>query len=616
MSQASADFSAPRRLPVVLALVTALAVLLQPLLATSADAAAKKAPVPAAKALPAQIEPLPNYEGPVTCDPVAKAGPKKLVALLQKTYGSTAFGITRACSGVPTSEHQEGRAVDWMQGSGTTKADADAFLKWLLATDAHHNTVAMARRMGIMYVVWQNRMFRVYQPDRGWQPYQNCGTAAMKGAANDTYCHRNHVHFSFTWDGAGARTSYWSGRAITVPDCDRPWQQPARTSPTRTRLDYVALPSTPLLDTTTGLGTPSGKPCRLAEQNGYSGEGRRLDVVVAGVAGVPVNARAVVLQVRTGSPNATGALRVQPAGASTWAVDVATPSAGVSSADLVTVPVGAGGAVSMTLTTGQAYVAADVVGYFVAAGDPAGTELHAVAPHVALTTSALASMSTVGLTRADLGGVPNSASAVSVAVTVSAGTLGGGVRVFGADDPAPPVRAAAPTTGAGRTATTPTVVRLGRGTGSTPVVFVRNDTGSREVQVVVTGWYAPTSVAGGAVYQTLPPTVLVNSPAKVGLASPLEAGVARSVLLTGHGVPAHAVAVVAQVRLTSDARTHVAVWASGPRPAGGVLADESRRTTTTALCTGLNSTGHALLASDAGATNVRLVAVGAWVTPS
>jgi hypothetical protein len=607
MSEASPRLRMPRRAPVVVAVLAAFAVLLQPLVATSAQAA-KKTPVPAPKTLPAAIEPLPSYQAPVACDPVAKSGPKKLQALLKQTYGSTLFGITRPCSGgVPTSEHMEGRAIDWMLGAGTTKTDANAFLAWLLAPDAQGNTVAMARRMGIMYVVWQNHIFRIYNPGLGWQPYEDCTTAVRKGAANDTYCHRNHVHLSFTWDGAMARTSYWSGQAVTVPDCDKPWTDAAKFSPSAKGLQYVPLAETPLLDTSTGLGVDSGTPCRLA-QSGYSGEGRRLDVTVAGVAGVPANAKAVVLQVRTGNPNSKGVLQVAPAGAARWAVDAVTQTAGVSDSNAVTVPVGSGGAVSLTLSIGQTYVAVDVLGYLVPPGDPAGTELHAIRPRVAL-SSTLVSSASVGLTRSALG-VPATATAVSLAVTVSGGSVGGGVRVFGAADPAPPVRAAAPTAGAGRTEAGVSVVRLGPGTSTMPVVLLRNGTGTRAVQVVVTGWYAPSSVAGGSLYQVVRPATILDT-TKHGAA--LLPGVTSTLQLTGHGVPTNAVAVVVEARLSAAARTLAAVWPTGAKPVARVLADESGRTSTTQLLAPLDSLGRSLVAADAGPTDLRLVAVGAWV---
>ena len=343
MSAARGGPRAPWRTAAAAAGLT-LAVLAQPLAAGPAAAAAKS-PVPAAIALPADIEPLPTYQAPVACDPVAKAGPKDLEALLKKTYGTTSFGITRACSGSPTSEHQEGRAVDWMLGGSVSKADANAFLAWLLGTDKQKYSVAMARRMGIMYVVWQDQIFRIYHPDIGWQPYLDC--AKRQGKADDTYCHRNHVHFSFTWDGAMARTSYWSGTAVTVPDCDKPSGSPGSSSPAAKGLEFVPLPDTPVLDTSTGLGTSSGDPCRLA-QSGYSGDDRRLTVQVAGVAGVPADARAVVLQVRAGSPNAKGSLKIEPTGAPSWAFDALTPTAGVSEPGLVTAPVGKGGTVTLT----------------------------------------------------------------------------------------------------------------------------------------------------------------------------------------------------------------------------------------------------------------------------
>jgi hypothetical protein len=587
-------------------LLTASAVLLQPLVATGADAVTKP-PVPAAKALPAQIEPLPSYQMPVTCDPVAKAGPKKLTALLKQTYGSTAFGITRACSGTPSSEHQEGRAVDWMLDSTTTKADVNAFLGWLLAADKDGYTVAMARRMGIMYIVWQNKIFRVYHPDLGWQPYQDCAT--LKSTAYDTYCHRNHAHLSFTWDGAMAKTSYWSGVAVTVPDCDRPTGQPASASPSAQDLEYVPLAATTILDTRTGHGVTGGHPCRLA-QNGYAGEGRRLDVKVAGVAGVPALAKAVLLRLRVTSPNASSRLQVQPAGAPSWVVDAETPTAGVSDSNVVTVPVGSGGAVTLSLAKGQAYLGVDVLGAFIPAGDPSGTRLHAVRPLVALDADEPAK-TTVGLTRAQLG-IPVSATAVALSTTVSQGSVGGGVLVYGSGDPVPPAGSAAPSTGAGRTAAAATVVRLGKGPSSEPVLSIKSGSGSRHVQVVVTGWYAPAKVAGGALYRTFRPAAVVDSSTGTGLAGPLASGVVKSVLLTGHGVPADAVAVVTEARLRSSSRTLLVAWASGTQPTAWLLANEKGRTTATQLTTRL-SAGKAKLAAENGTTDVRLVALGAWV---
>ena len=173
--------------------------LLQPV-----GAAAAAARVPATRSLPAAIEPFPAWQGVQLCDPTARSGPTKLKALLAATYGSTSFGITRSCSGsTGASEHNEGRALDWMISGSTQKANASAFLSWLFATDAVGNRYAMARRMGVMYVIWNNRMFRLYDTGRGWTEYGGC--FSKPGSAYDNTCHRNHVHLSFTWDGAAAR---------------------------------------------------------------------------------------------------------------------------------------------------------------------------------------------------------------------------------------------------------------------------------------------------------------------------------------------------------------------------------------------------------------------------
>src|SRR4051794_3989572 len=609
MSAARGGTRAPWRAAAAVAGLT-LAVLAQPL--ASGPAAAAAAPVPPAITLPADIEPLPSYQAPVACDPVAKRGPKDLETLLKKTYGTTSFGITRPCSGTPTSEHQEGRAVDWMLSASVTKADANAFLAWLLRTDKQHYTVAMARRMGIMYVVWQDKIFRVYHPDIGWQPYLDCAT--RQGKADDTYCHRNHVHFSFTWDGAMARTSYWSGTAVTVPDCDKPSGAAGAARPSAQGVGVVPPPPTPVLDTSTGLGTSSGDPCRLA-QSGYSGEDRRLDVKVAGVAGVPAAARAVVLQVRAASPNAKGSLRIAPAGATSWAFDALTPTAGTSEPGLTTVPVGTHGAVTLTLSSGQAYVRVNVLGYLVPAGWVGGARLHVMRPRVALNSTSvpLASTATVGLTRAALG-VPSTATAVSLAVVVTNGSRSGGVRVHGAGDALPPSLSTSPYASTGRTAAASTVVRLGAGTGSSPVAYVQNGAGTRSVQVVVTGYYSPAAVSGGSTYRTLKPITSVDSATHVGLSSPLAAGVSRNVTVGGRlGVPAGAAALVAQVRVAASARTELAVWPSGSVPAGRLVAGELGRTTTTSVLAQLSSTGRTILLSDAGSTQVRVVVVGAWL---
>jgi hypothetical protein len=83
----------------------------------------------------------------------------------------------------------------------TQKAIADSVTAWLTANDG-----AMARRFGINYIIWNRKIWGVYSSSKGWVAY----TGSVP--------HTDHVHFSFSWDGAMKRTSWWTGKATTVAD--------------------------------------------------------------------------------------------------------------------------------------------------------------------------------------------------------------------------------------------------------------------------------------------------------------------------------------------------------------------------------------------------------------
>ena len=75
----------------------------------------------------------------------------------------------------------------------------------------------MARRLGVMYIGWNNQMWRGYDIGRGWDELRGCYAASKAGTAYDNECHRSHVHISLTWEGAMALTSFWSGTPVN-PD--------------------------------------------------------------------------------------------------------------------------------------------------------------------------------------------------------------------------------------------------------------------------------------------------------------------------------------------------------------------------------------------------------------
>jgi hypothetical protein len=175
--------------------------------------------VPATRAFTAAIESSVPYQPAAKCPVGAKLstdkpGPVDFRNLLLATYGTnvgglTVFnGITRPCDGT-VSEHSEGRALDWGMDyrNPAMRADGQAVLNWLFATDKYGNQHAMARRLGIMYVIWNHKIYG------SWNNY---APAAYSCGTDPTACHVDHIHFSFDWAGARAQTSFFTGGVAQV----------------------------------------------------------------------------------------------------------------------------------------------------------------------------------------------------------------------------------------------------------------------------------------------------------------------------------------------------------------------------------------------------------------
>jgi hypothetical protein len=316
----------------------------------------------------AAIDAMPSWERENTCSPTAKPGPRYLARLLTATYGPVSSNIVRPCTAAD-SGHEEGRALDWMVSARVPaqKAMGDAFVAWLQAPDASGNPEAMARRLGIQYVIWNSMTWRAYDPARGWTEYDGCLHKPHKSRAWDNTCHRTHVHVSFSWDGAYERTSYYTGY-VACPAPLPVWTPPVvPTAPvvpvapvvptvpvTVDPATVLPLPPARVLGTQTGIGVPTG-PCRVHPDV-------RLDLPLLGVGGVPpTGVSAVLLRVRIVRPDAIASLRVWPAGAvppvDPLALDVTGKVVEVA------VPLGTGGAVSLQLSGAMAHLRVDVLGY-------------------------------------------------------------------------------------------------------------------------------------------------------------------------------------------------------------------------------------------------------------
>jgi hypothetical protein len=197
-----------------LSLLVALSLLVGGSVVSASTSAARTPPTP--RNLPSRIEALADYVAQTSCDPRTKPGSAALGKLLVSTYHGTSWASAYACATDGTvSEHYEGRAVDWMASvrNRTQAAQAHSFLTWLFKTDAAGHRFANARRLGVMYIVFNNRIWGGW--DGSWHPHSNCATHPEKSA--DSNCHRNHMHISLSWEGAMKRTSFWTGK-VAAPD--------------------------------------------------------------------------------------------------------------------------------------------------------------------------------------------------------------------------------------------------------------------------------------------------------------------------------------------------------------------------------------------------------------
>ncbi|KKN11804.1 hypothetical protein LCGC14_1022880 [marine sediment metagenome] len=151
-----------------------------------------------------------EYVGQSSCDPTEKIGMRLFREYVWTRFGGGGVGIVRPCSAPGTSEHEEGRAWDWgiVEGADLPgglpprfPADVDGFIEWLTCTDKGGNENANARRAGVMYMIYDRRIWRAYdkpgEPRGHWYPYSGSDP------------HTSHIHVSLSWAGANAQSSLY-----------------------------------------------------------------------------------------------------------------------------------------------------------------------------------------------------------------------------------------------------------------------------------------------------------------------------------------------------------------------------------------------------------------------
>lgn len=156
-------------------------------------------------AAPNPIDAYAKYDGQSTCDPTPKPGAQYLLDLARGYWrAGRSSGIGRACSSGGQSEHKEGRAFDWglNVNNPAEKAAGDSFVQWLTGVGPDGKVGYNARRLGVMYIIWNRQIWNNTSANAAWRPYTGASP------------HTDHVHVSLTWNGAWMRTSWWTGVAI------------------------------------------------------------------------------------------------------------------------------------------------------------------------------------------------------------------------------------------------------------------------------------------------------------------------------------------------------------------------------------------------------------------
>ncbi|MEO6204818.1 MAG: hypothetical protein ABIO67_05480, partial [Mycobacteriales bacterium] len=328
---------------------------------------------------------------------------------------------------------------------------------------------------------------------------------------------------------------------------------PAQAAPTTGgQSTYVPQDPVRILDTREGLGAPHAQV----------GPGGTLDLVVAGTNGVPATATAVVLNVTATRTRSATDIRVYPTPVDASFPDVSNlnAAAGGTVANLVTVPVGRGGAVRLRSSGGPVDLIADLQGYFsLGAG---GASYTGQTPKRLLDTRDSKTPLQAGIPRALLvrggtSGVPGSATAVTLNVTAVTPSDGTDIRVYPTRIGGSPPLVSNLNPPAGRTTAAAVVVPVG----DDGTVQLLSSRGTVNVVVDVSGYYAAGSDAD--VFHPLPPRRLLDTRTA---SAPLGSGQIRELVISGTGqVPHSARAVVLNVTAVGpSAGTDLNVY---PRPA-------------------------------------------------
>ncbi len=305
------------------------------------------------------------------------------------------------------------------------------------------------------------------------------------------------------------------------------------------------------------LGFVPMTPVRVLDTRpsaGALGPASRVDVQVAGVAGVPADAKAVAMTVTAVNSSTITHVRAWPAGQARPDASVLNTDPGRTTAGSLVVGVGGEGKVSLWNNLGSTHLVVDVTGYYTTASSTGyaalGTATRVLDTRVSGEVVQPRVRRTVQV--AGVGGVPADATAVAVnVVSVRPGGFG---------------YVAVVPSGAAVGTTSTVNNQPGRDTANRAVVTLTNggldvyvDGVAQHVVVDVVGWYG-----SGATAEFTPVAPVRAFDTRSG--TPLGAGETRSLVVSGLPADARSVAMNLTSTGATSAATYLTVWGAGGRP--------------------------------------------------
>ncbi len=369
---------------------------------------------------------------------------------------------------------------------------------------------------------------------------------------------------------------------------------------------YTPLAPTRVLDTRFGP-VPVGSPGRTPFAAGAT-----WTLPIAGTAGVPADATAVVMNVTATDVTANTFVSVWPAGQARPNVSNLNVDAGDTRANLVTVALGQGGAVQLLSAFGQTDVVVDVEGYYSVASANRFTPL---TPSRLLDTREGAGVAvgpggSVTVPVDGHGGVPSDAVAVVVNLTATDVTASTAILAAPAGTPRP--LASNLNVRPGDTRPNLAVVKVGAG----GAITLSNMFGSTDLIVDVVGAFGP---SGTDLFQPRAPVRILDTrtgpvPASWGSTRPLGAGQTLTLPVAGlSGVPGNATAAVLNVTATDVTKlTFITVWPTGvTRPMASSLNPAAGETGANLVTARLGAGGAISLLNLTGSVDL-IADIGGW----